>query len=244
MSRRDGIIGAVPATQVPRYAGKGTFARIADIHEVSDYDIAILGVPFDGGTSYRPGARFGPMSVRQAARTLRPGYHVEFGVAPLEHVQVVDAGDVAVTPYDIAEACTQIENHAADILAGTHAFGAIAAALLRRARTGRGAHLDVSMLEALIGAEDISFGSMLNGGPSYPGPRTGMLVHQVGDGWLRLLDDYVLKAMLEQLGATVEAIEAPFQPEHGAYGGGHHHSHHGEAEFNYAPRLHQFGVRR
>lgn len=67
---------------------------------------------------------------------------------------------------------------------------------------------------------------------------------QVGEGWLRLLDDYVLKAMLEQLGATVEAIQAPFQPEHGAYGGGHHHSHHGEAEFNYAPRLHQFGVRR
>jgi agmatinase len=118
MSTRDGIIGAVPATKVPRYAGKGTFARIAEIHEVSDYDIAILGVPFDGGTSYRPGARFGPMAVRQAARTLRPGYHVEFGVAPLEHVQVVDAGDVAVTPYDITEACRQIQNHAADILAG------------------------------------------------------------------------------------------------------------------------------
>ncbi|BAP78159.1 urease accessory protein UreE [Pseudomonas sp. MT-1] len=66
---------------------------------------------------------------------------------------------------------------------------------------------------------------------------------QVGDGWLRLLDDYVLKDMLVQLGANVEAIEAPFQPEHGAYGGGHHHSHAGEAEFSYAPRLHQFGVR-
>jgi agmatinase len=118
MSTRNGIIGAVPATQVPRYAGKGTFARIADIHEVSDYDIAILGVPFDGGTSYRPGARFGPLAVRTAARTLRPGYHVELGVAPLEHVQVVDAGDVPVTPYDIAEACQQIQNHAADILAG------------------------------------------------------------------------------------------------------------------------------
>ena len=75
---------------------------------------------------------------------------------------------------------------AADILAGTHAFGAIAAALLRRARTGRGAHLDVSMLEALIGAEDISFGSVLNDGPSYPGPRSGMLVHQVGDTWVAL----------------------------------------------------------
>ena len=85
---------------------------------MSDYDIAILGVPFDGGTSYRPGARFGPLAVRTAARTLRPGYHVELGVAPLAQVQVVDAGDVAVTPYDIAEACRQIQNHAADILAG------------------------------------------------------------------------------------------------------------------------------
>jgi CoA:oxalate CoA-transferase len=73
---------------------------------------------------------------------------------------------------------------AADILAGTHAFGAISAALLRRARTGQGARLDVSMLEALIGAEDISFGSVLNDGPAYPGPRSGMVVEQVGDGWL------------------------------------------------------------
>jgi CoA:oxalate CoA-transferase len=75
---------------------------------------------------------------------------------------------------------------AADILAGTHAFGAVVAALLRRLRTGRGAHVDVSMLEALIGAEDISFGSVLNGGPSYPGPRSGMLVHPVGDAWVAL----------------------------------------------------------
>lgn len=64
---------------------------------------------------------------------------------------------------------------------------------------------------------------------------------QLGDGWLRLPDDYVLKAMLEQLGATVSVIEAPYQPEQGAYGGGHHHSHAGDAEFSYAPKLHQFG---
>jgi urease accessory protein len=66
---------------------------------------------------------------------------------------------------------------------------------------------------------------------------------QVGDGWLRLLDDYVLKAMLEQLGAQTQTLLAPFQPEHGAYGGGHHHSRHGDEAFNYAPKLHQFGVR-
>jgi len=65
---------------------------------------------------------------------------------------------------------------------------------------------------------------------------------QVGDGWLRLLDDYVLKAMLEQLDAKVKNIEAPFQPEHGAYGGGYHHSRHGDEDFNYPPKLHQFGV--
>jgi agmatinase len=114
------IIGALPATEVPRYAGKGTFARIADIHEVTDYDIAILGVPFDGGTSYRPGARFGPLGVRQAARALRPGYHVELGVAPLQEVQIVDAGDVAVTPYEIAEACTQIQDRVREIIGERH----------------------------------------------------------------------------------------------------------------------------
>lgn len=109
-------LGAIRSTDVPRYAGKSTFARIADIHEVSDYAIAILGVPFDGGTSYRPGARFGPMAIRQAARNLRPGFHVEFGVAPLDEVQIVDAGDVTVTPYDINEACRQIQRHVADVL--------------------------------------------------------------------------------------------------------------------------------
>jgi agmatinase len=118
MSEAPRPLGATPSTQVPRYAGKGTFARIADIHEVSDYDIAVVGLPFDGGTSYRPGARFGPMAVRQAARTLRPGYHVEFGVAPLQQVQIVDAGDVTITPFDIPEACRQIENGMREIMGG------------------------------------------------------------------------------------------------------------------------------
>jgi agmatinase len=116
MTDNHSLLGAVPATQVPRYAGKSTFARIGDVTEVGDYDIAILGVPFDGGTSYRPGARFGPMAVRQAARTLRPGHHVELGVAPLQTLQIVDAGDVTVTPYDLDEACRQIEAHAREVL--------------------------------------------------------------------------------------------------------------------------------
>ncbi len=67
---------------------------------MTDYDVAVLGVPFDNGTSYRPGARFGPMAVRQASRRLRPGYHVELGLSPFQSVQVADAGDVSVTPFD------------------------------------------------------------------------------------------------------------------------------------------------
>lgn len=63
---------------------------------------------------------------------------------------------------------------------------------------------------------------------------------QVGEGWLRLAEDSVLHAMLDQLGVSVQALDAPFQPESGAYGGGHHHSHGKDSVFQYAPRLHQF----
>jgi CoA:oxalate CoA-transferase len=70
---------------------------------------------------------------------------------------------------------------AADVLAGTQAFGAICAALLRRARTGEGATLDVSMLECLISADDISFNTLLNGGQAERRPRVGMVVHRVGE---------------------------------------------------------------
>jgi crotonobetainyl-CoA:carnitine CoA-transferase CaiB-like acyl-CoA transferase len=75
---------------------------------------------------------------------------------------------------------------AADVLAGTHAFGAIMAALWRRARTGRGAYIDVSMLETLVAADDATYGSVLNGGEEHGAPRVGMMVHGIGDRHLAL----------------------------------------------------------
>ena len=111
-------VGPVDGRLVPRFAGASTFARLPEVDRVSDYDIAVLGIPFDAGTSYRPGARFGPMGVRQASRHLRPGYHVELGLAPFQSVQVVDAGDVPVTPFDIDAAMAQIRGHAADLVTG------------------------------------------------------------------------------------------------------------------------------
>ena len=69
---------------------------------------------------------------------------------------------------------------AADVLAANHAATAILAALLRRGRTGRGAFLDVSMLEALVGADSITFASVLNGGGEHGNPRPGLLVYDIG----------------------------------------------------------------
>ena len=102
--------------QSPRFAGLGTFARLPQIDRVPDYDIAIVGVPFDGGTSFRPGARFGPAAVREASRLLRPGYHPELDVEPVYEAQVVDAGDIACTPYDITRAVREIEEQALPLM--------------------------------------------------------------------------------------------------------------------------------
>ena len=79
--------------------------------------MAVAGVPFDSGTSYRPGARFGPSAVRQGSRLLRP-WHPGLRVAPFGTQQVADAGDIACNPFDIKEAVDQIEAAAAGLLAG------------------------------------------------------------------------------------------------------------------------------
>jgi agmatinase len=75
---------------------------------VSDVDIALLGIPFDTGVSYRPGARFGPSHVRQSSRLLRP-YNPAVDVSPFAKHQVADAGDLGVNPFDLEEAIRDIE---------------------------------------------------------------------------------------------------------------------------------------
>ncbi|MGV0852349.1 agmatinase [Mycolicibacterium phlei] len=112
----DGRVGQVDALQVPRYAGLATFARLPQRHEVDDYDIAVAGVPFDAGVTYRPGARFGPAAIRQASRLLKP-YHPALDVAPFAAAQVVDAGDIPANPFDIETAVDEIRAGVAELLA-------------------------------------------------------------------------------------------------------------------------------
>jgi agmatinase len=110
------IVGPVDGTKVPRFAGSSTFARLPRVDEVGDFDVAILGAPFDGGVSYRPGARFGPSAVRQASRHLRPAYHPDVDVSPFKVLQAVDAGDVPCNPFNIDEALQQITDHAGELV--------------------------------------------------------------------------------------------------------------------------------
>ncbi|MCO5994271.1 agmatinase [Actinoallomurus rhizosphaericola] len=104
----NGHVGPVVASVVPRFAGPATFARLPRLDEVSDVDVAVVGVPFDTGVSYRPGARFGPAHVRESSRLLRP-YNPALDVGPFGRQQVADAGDIAVNPFSIDEAVRQIE---------------------------------------------------------------------------------------------------------------------------------------
>jgi agmatinase len=109
-------IQPVSGKLVPRYAGPSTFARIPELRDVEYCDVAIVGVPFDAGTSYRPGARFGPQAVRQASRQLRTNYHPNYDVEPFKVQQVADAGDFTCNPFNIDEAIKQIEDGATELL--------------------------------------------------------------------------------------------------------------------------------
>jgi len=108
-------VGPVDATHVPRFAGPATFARLPSLDTVGRADVAVVGVPFDAGVSYRPGARFGPAHIRQSSRLLRP-YNPAQDVSPFAAQQVADAGDIAANPFDIQDAIRAIEAGADQLL--------------------------------------------------------------------------------------------------------------------------------
>lgn len=110
-------VGPPDASINPRYSGFATFARLPRLDEVEAADITVVGIPFDTGVSYRPGARFGPAHVREASRLLRP-YNPTQDVEPFSQQQVADAGDIVANPFDIDEAVQQIEAGATLLTAG------------------------------------------------------------------------------------------------------------------------------
>ena len=180
----DGKLGQVDASQVPRFAGPATFARLPRLDEVSDVDVAIFGVPFDAGVSYRPGARFGPAHVREASRLLRP-YNPALEVSPFARLQVVDAGDIAVNPFSIEEAISQVERGADALseqagrllaIGGDHT---IALPLLRSAARRHGP-LAVVHFDAHLDTWDTYFGAAYTHGTPFRRASEEGLIDQSG----------------------------------------------------------------
>lgn len=98
----------IDAREIPRFAGPLTFARLPQRENLAGVDVAVLGVPFDGGTTFRPGPRFGPRKVRELSTLLRP-YNPALKVSPFQLVTVVDGGDLPVVPTYIEDTFARVE---------------------------------------------------------------------------------------------------------------------------------------
>lgn len=165
----NGNLGPIDSSRIPRYAGAATFARLPRLDQVAEADIAVVGVPFDTGVSYRPGARFGANHVRESSRLLRP-YNPAQELSPFELAQVADAGDMAVNPFNINEAIEEIQQNALDLtapgasgrsaklltLGGDHT---IALPLLRAATERAGAPVALLHFDAHLDTWDTYFGA-------------------------------------------------------------------------------------
>ena len=161
-------IGQVDALTVPRFAGVRTFARLPTLEGAGRADVAVLGVPFDGGTTFRAGARFGPAGVREASLLLRP-YNEPLDLSPFASLQVVDAGDAPANPIDILAGHAAIERSAAAL----HDQGARVLAIggdhsislpLLRAAAARHGRLSLLQLDAHTDTWDAYFGAKVTHG--------------------------------------------------------------------------------
>jgi agmatinase len=114
---RDGAPRYEPpdAFAAPRFTGVRTFARCPLVDGPEGVNVAVLGIPFDTGTTNRPGTRFGPEAIRAASIALRP-YNPVQGVHVFGRLSVADLGDVAITPGNAERSMEQIAEHLEPIL--------------------------------------------------------------------------------------------------------------------------------
>jgi len=130
----DRSISTFACGELPHFAGINTFLKapyVEDVRDVGRYDAAVIGVPFDGGTTYRPGTRFGPQSMRRISALYTP-YNYELGVDLRGQMSLCDAGDVFTIPANIEKTFDQISRAIAHvfssgalpvILGGDHLIG-------------------------------------------------------------------------------------------------------------------------
>jgi agmatinase len=107
--------------EFPRFSAIKTFFRLPQAQLSEQFDVAIIGVPFDGGVSYRPGARFAPTAVREAS-SLGRGFHMSRGVSLFEKIKVADVGDIPIVPIDLLKTYEQIEKFVTQVLLSKKKF--------------------------------------------------------------------------------------------------------------------------
>ena len=101
---------------MPRFGGIATFMRLPGTTAPADLDVAIVGVPLDIGTSWRPGARFGPRAIRSESVMTRP-YNMATKAAPFDKLRIDDTGDVAINTFNLLDSVDRIEAHYDQLLA-------------------------------------------------------------------------------------------------------------------------------
>jgi len=101
---------------MPRFGGPATFMRLPAVGLDAGLDVAFVGVPFDIGTSNRPGARLAPRQIRDESRMLRP-YNMATRAAPFDCLRVADAGDVPINTFNLLKSIGIIEAHYDALLA-------------------------------------------------------------------------------------------------------------------------------
>ena len=99
----------------PRFSGVPTFMRLPHIPRPEELDLALIGIPFDGGTTYRPGARFGPRNVRVQSAMIRP-WNPVLKTNPFEKWRIGDFGDLSINPLSIEDTYQRITEQLGDVL--------------------------------------------------------------------------------------------------------------------------------
>ncbi len=110
--------------EFPRFSGIKTFFRLPIARLEEKFDVALFGIPFDGGVSYRPGARFAPTLVREVS-SLGRGFHMSRAVSVFEQLKVADVGDCSVVPIDQTQTYEKIEKFVSSVINGNKKFVAI-----------------------------------------------------------------------------------------------------------------------
>jgi guanidinopropionase len=106
----------IDAADVPRFAGHATFMRLPVARTAEGLDIALVGIPWDGGTTNRAGARHGPREVRSQSSLMRRVHHVT-GTEPFSIANIADVGDLSVNPINLVDGLNRIESGMAVIIA-------------------------------------------------------------------------------------------------------------------------------